>query len=205
MIFKPELVEKILAAEKTETRRPVKPGQAKCRYKPWGSYALQPGRGKKAVGRIRMVEIRRERLGDINEEGATREGFENRAAFLAYWKELYGRVDESQEVWAMRFKLPPPPRTEPEEGEGDVVDFDAEKHKRRRGHAFLLQGNQYREIRSANTDERVSMTTTILRALKLYSYIHELKRKGGQVELIDAKGARWILNGWRENKESGDA
>ena len=35
---------------------------------------VQPGRGKKSVGRIRITKIRRERLGDISEEDAIAEG-----------------------------------------------------------------------------------------------------------------------------------
>ena len=40
------------------------------------TYAVQPGRGKKAVGRIRITEIRRERVQDISEEDAQREGWD---------------------------------------------------------------------------------------------------------------------------------
>lgn len=51
------------------------------KYKPYRikwqvgrTYAVQPGRGKKAVGRIRLLEIRQERLQDISEEDALAEG-----------------------------------------------------------------------------------------------------------------------------------
>lgn len=69
MLFKPELIEKIVAGEKTQTRRPVKAGESLCEvesphggYKPPGmfqnnrakvmvgqDYAVQPGRGKPGV------------------------------------------------------------------------------------------------------------------------------------------------------------
>jgi hypothetical protein len=104
VIFRPELIEKIMSQEKTETRRPVKDGKP-CRYEAGKSYALQPGRGLKAVGRVLVREVRREKLGDIGEIGAKREGFVNRGEFLDYWRELYGSVDLEQEVWVIRFSL----------------------------------------------------------------------------------------------------
>lgn len=38
------------------------------------TYAVQPGRGKKAVGRIRITAIRRERLQDISETDVRAKG-----------------------------------------------------------------------------------------------------------------------------------
>jgi hypothetical protein len=38
------------------------------------TYAVQPGRGKKAVGRIRLTGIRQERVQDITEDDARAEG-----------------------------------------------------------------------------------------------------------------------------------
>ena len=105
MIFKPELVEKILEGSKTETRRVMKPGETECRYEPARDYALQPGRGRRAVGRIAIIEVRRERLGEITHEGALREGFPTVRAFLDYWRRLHGGVDPEQEVWVIRFEL----------------------------------------------------------------------------------------------------
>lgn len=105
MIFKPELVEKILAGEKTETRRVVKPGETECRYVPARDYALQPGRRRRVVGRIAITNVHRERLGEITHEGALREGFPTVRAFLDYWRRLHGRVDPEQEVWVIGFEL----------------------------------------------------------------------------------------------------
>lgn len=105
MIFKPELVEKILAGEKTETRRLVKPGQIECRYVPGKDYALQPGRRRKAVGRIAITNVHKAKLGEITQEGALREGFPTVRAFLDYWRRLHGGVDPEQEVWVIQFEL----------------------------------------------------------------------------------------------------
>lgn len=104
MIFKPELVEKILVGEKTETRRKANPDGSQ-RYRPGRTYAVQPGRTEKGVARIRVLSAEREALEEITEEGARREGFEDLAAFFDYWRGLYGKVSHSQEVWVIRFEL----------------------------------------------------------------------------------------------------
>jgi hypothetical protein len=82
--------EKVLRDEKTQTRRIVKPGETLwCRNdgadyvadgngrKKWQvgrTYAVQPGRGKSAVGRIKLTAIRKERVQDITEADAIAEG-----------------------------------------------------------------------------------------------------------------------------------
>jgi hypothetical protein len=104
LIFRPELAEKVLAGEKTETRRPVKDGQAECRYAPGRDYAVQPGRTKRAIGRIAVADVRREKLGAITHESALREGFSKVRAFMDYWRKLHGYVDLEQEVWRIRFE-----------------------------------------------------------------------------------------------------
>ena len=110
MIFGTEMVEKILEGSKTETRRwhdPSKP----CRYSPGGgpggSYAVQPGRGKHAVARIRVVEVGLEPLGMIDEEAARREGFAGVEEFRGYWRGLHGWWNPSVFVWVIRFELVP--------------------------------------------------------------------------------------------------
>jgi len=93
MIFRQ--YEQVLKGTKTQTRRLVKPGELfkidDPPYNPWPfsptvlkdwrlkwrvgkTYAVQPGRGKKAVGRIRITEIRRERLQDISTQDIFAEG-----------------------------------------------------------------------------------------------------------------------------------
>lgn len=123
MIFGPEMIEKVLSGKKTETRRPVKPGETECRYKvdggPGGSYAVQPGRGKHELGRIEVFYTRRERLRDIDKWGAIAEGFTGEALtsaarispveqFFLYWKRLHGEpADVDREVWVIGFELVP--------------------------------------------------------------------------------------------------
>lgn len=108
MIFRPELIEKILAGEKTQTRRPVK-GEAgrrgQCRYRPGRRYGVQPGRGEKSTCQIGVWHVRQEMLGKISEADAREEGFENSAYFFRYWHGLYGAVHLEQKVWVIRFFL----------------------------------------------------------------------------------------------------
>jgi len=90
MIFKPELVKKIQAGTKTMTRRPVRPGEKSCTYEEGHSYAVTPGRGKLAVLRITVTEVRREHVGQINLRDARKEGFRTTGEFFDYWHRLYG-------------------------------------------------------------------------------------------------------------------
>lgn len=113
MIFKPELIEKILAGEKTVTRRPVKLeddgyGGAiflPCRYVPGRTYAFQPGRGQKGVGRIRVLCVGRIPLIRIDANDARREGFRTAGEFRRYWTALYGSFDPTQPVDRIEFEL----------------------------------------------------------------------------------------------------
>lgn len=114
MIFKPEMVEKILGGEKTVTRRPVKfdavtSAWLPCRYEVGKDYAVQPGRGKKAVGRIRVLSVVRRRIElftlSSRVREAQREGFKDWWAFKRYWTALYGSWDAAQLVDRIEFEL----------------------------------------------------------------------------------------------------
>ncbi len=106
------------------------------RYKPYRvkwqvgrTYAIQPGRGKKAVGRFLLNGLRDERLMDITGEDALAEGFNpiQRTApgvllipdlkigkaialkmFFKYWDSLHKpkyRTDRNPVVWVLTFEL----------------------------------------------------------------------------------------------------
>jgi hypothetical protein len=125
MLFKPELVTKILAGEKTQTRRVVKLGDTslgimfrydgrkdqvrsghRLRWRVNDTYALQPGRGKHAVGRICITAIRYcARASDISEGDARAEGFATEEEF----REVYGRLNGvgalNRPCWALTFAV----------------------------------------------------------------------------------------------------
>lgn len=103
MIFAPEMLAKVLSGEKTVTRRPNHNGE--CRYKPGGVYAVQPGRGQKAVARIEIKSVWQEKLTQITNAEARREGFSDRHEFFAYWRRLYGSRLPFGTVWRIRFRL----------------------------------------------------------------------------------------------------
>lgn len=127
--------EKVLSGEKTQTRRAVKPthmvtegifiSPALGRLIPGVSvpavqsdpswrdlwhvghtYALQPGRGKTAVGRVEITEIRYcEQAAAISPEDAIAEGFATPDEF----RDVYGRINGAgaleRPAWAITFKL----------------------------------------------------------------------------------------------------
>jgi hypothetical protein len=147
MIFTPDSIQMIENGTKTQTRRPVKEHAegtwmelgkitevvtSKASIK-WGvgrTYAIQPGRGKKSVGRIKLTSIACERVCDITDEDAIKEGVEQmrykseiighkftikdhqysamggmpREAFLKGWKHLYPKSDLNELVWALTFE-----------------------------------------------------------------------------------------------------
>lgn len=101
MIFKPELAHKILAGQKTQTRRLVQDPRPATRkngtaylttpFRPRveQDLAIQKGRGKEAIGRITVTDVRREPVGEITHDDAQAEGFRNVEAFKAYWVRLH--------------------------------------------------------------------------------------------------------------------
>jgi hypothetical protein len=104
VIFAPELIGKILAGEKTMTRRPAKDTSPRVRRrgnrtiisrsfepKAGRSYAVQAGRGKPATLRIEVTDVREELAGDITHGDANLEGFRSVDEFKAYWVRLYDR------------------------------------------------------------------------------------------------------------------
>jgi hypothetical protein len=78
----------------------------RLRYGVNQTYAVQPGRGKHAVGRIRIVAIRYcARAGDISEDDARAEGFENAAQFREVYGRLNGAAALDRPCWALTFAV----------------------------------------------------------------------------------------------------
>ncbi len=146
MLFKPELCQAILEGHKTQTRRLVQDHELAIHYAPgyaelpiekvlshgvfgrvkWvvgNTYAIQPSRGKKAIGRFRLLSIRRERLHRISREDALAEGVGVKGLqvalgtsyihavdiFEALWNSINTkkgtRWQDDPEVWVLEFKL----------------------------------------------------------------------------------------------------
>ncbi len=144
MIFKGTL-DKVLDGTKTQTRRLVKDGDFlqgpiklskysysgkyvirnnRTRFEAKKTYAVQPGRGKKSVGRIKIKSIHKEKLMHISITDCIAEGIEttqaeaegahvpeHRQRFAELWDSLY--TDPSLKfnavppiyVWVLTFEL----------------------------------------------------------------------------------------------------
>lgn len=159
MLFKPEMIDAILAGKKTQTRRVMKESETyycrgvsplkitevayhvattigywQTKWRVGQSYAIQPGRGKGGIYarlamsgkhewqttqpdgnggaqwkpmRIRVTDIRRERLQDISEADAQAEGVNSIAEYRELWERINGAGswETNPEVWVLTFEL----------------------------------------------------------------------------------------------------
>lgn len=113
MNFRPELAAAVMAGTKTVTRRltsenPRSPWWREgCSLKPDRTYAVCPGRGKHAIGRVRVRRVSLEPLALLNyEEEAQREGFASLAEFREAWKAINGGTyDPAELVWRVEFEV----------------------------------------------------------------------------------------------------
>lgn len=110
MIFKPELAEAILRGEKTATRRvmsdnPRSPWwRGGCSYIVGQVFTINPGRGVPNVGKARVIAIFKQRLFDMGEADAWKEGFDSLLAFKNAWRSINGGFF-NEEVWVLEFEL----------------------------------------------------------------------------------------------------
>lgn len=160
MLFKPDLVEKILSGHKTQTRRVVKQNEDgvkvmhgeiqyvmqttvigdppidyrdRIKWQRGKTYAIQPGRGKKSVGRFHLLRIRCEPLHWISPSAVYAEGIPiitcvvcngygsctyceggaDTGAMLDQFINLWDRINklpgtqwvDNPEVWILEFEL----------------------------------------------------------------------------------------------------
>jgi hypothetical protein len=114
MNFQPELAAKIMAGEKTVTRRvfsdnPRSPWwYRRCTYRPGRVFTVNPGRGKPNIGHARVTACWPERLCDIGNTDARAEGFKDRAAFLDAFHRINPKVPLDVTVWRIAFEVIPP-------------------------------------------------------------------------------------------------
>ncbi len=113
MIFQ-HTTDQVLSNEKTQTRRIVKAGEyllngmvmtadGRIKWRVGYDYAVQRGRGQKAVARIIITDIRKEFLPFISDSDVVKEGFVDRAAFFQAWHKMH--ESEDHQVWVITFKL----------------------------------------------------------------------------------------------------
>lgn len=93
------MVEKILAGEKTQTRR-----VGERRWEEGHIYAVQPGRGEAAVASIRVVAVQEVPVVPISLADVRAEGFRSRDEFYARWRALHGAYPGGR-CWRLTFEL----------------------------------------------------------------------------------------------------
>lgn len=122
MIFQ-HTIDKVLDGTKTQTRRVVKEGEVGTLAAPFNkttyfnvmnpggrvkwqvgkSYAAQPGRTQKGVGRIEIISLRREWVELISDYDVRAEGFANKFDFWETWKAMHGHT--GMNCWVIEFEL----------------------------------------------------------------------------------------------------
>jgi hypothetical protein len=118
VIFRPALAAKVIAGEKTVTRRlcsdnPRSPWwRDRCRYREGQRFAVQRGRGRngKAIGYARVVSVRKERLSEAFDRRrvwseARKEGFETPILFAAAFADINGELPGKTDVWRIEFEV----------------------------------------------------------------------------------------------------
>jgi hypothetical protein len=127
VIFPGEQIPKVLARQKTQIRVPVEPvdpglrqrwqdasgqwhsmpGGGECPFRQGRSYAVQSGRGKRGITRIRVIALRVERHGAMTGRDLQAEGYRSLVAYKADWNALHSacQYDADQEVWVVTFTL----------------------------------------------------------------------------------------------------
>jgi hypothetical protein len=121
MLFTPKNAVKIAAGTKWQTRRLARVGDVlfggvvrangRVRYRVGQTYAIQPGRGKKAICRRKLVSVRLEAVHDITNDDAVAEGCTDIEDFLALWHSIHPQSTLQELVWVLEFERgdqPPP-------------------------------------------------------------------------------------------------
>lgn len=105
LLFKPEHVQPILLGQKTETRRIWKSQRVKI-----GSTQLAKTQmlSKDYFAKLTIVAVWQEKLGEITDDGAKREGYPNRELYLAKFAEINRvRIEDwiDKSVYVIRFTV----------------------------------------------------------------------------------------------------
>jgi hypothetical protein len=109
--FRPDLAAAVMAGTKTVTRRIA----SKNPRSPWylhgcslvvgRDYAVCPGRGKNAIGRVRIVSLGIQPVGNLTDLEAQREGFPDAFEFERAWVDINGAYDKRTLVWRVAFEV----------------------------------------------------------------------------------------------------
>ena len=99
ILFQPRFIEPILTGHKTQTRR-----KGKKRWNVGAIHQCKTEMFGEPFAHVRILDVRREKLGDISAEDAKREGFSYAWEFFSAWNQIHGKVDMDEEVWVVEFE-----------------------------------------------------------------------------------------------------
>lgn len=105
MVFPNGTHRKVLAGLKSEIRLPAKPGEEHCKFRKDRDYAIQTRTNGSALGRVRVLAVDRQRLGDITLDSVRREGFKSQAEFVNHWVSVYHDWNDATKVFVIVFML----------------------------------------------------------------------------------------------------
>lgn len=100
ILYKREHVAPILRLDKIQTRR-----RGKRRWKVGSIHQAKLNYFSKPFAKLEIVSVYQERLGDISEDDARREGYPSVALYIEAFKRIYGDWDPDEIVWVVNFKL----------------------------------------------------------------------------------------------------
>lgn len=112
MNFRPHLAAKALDGSKTVTRRLTSPNpnspwyEKSCSLVVGRSYAVCPGRGKAAIGRVVVRSVELQELAEVLKgDEAQLEGFDDAKEFFIAWMAINHGWDPRVLVWRIGFEV----------------------------------------------------------------------------------------------------
>jgi hypothetical protein len=115
VIFRSDLADLVVAGVKTQTRRRLSDNERspwwrdRCAYAVGGDYAVQPGRGVPAIGRVVIEAVDKVLLGHITHDDAIAEGCSDVRDFMHTWAKINGYWQPREHVWRLAFHAEPLP------------------------------------------------------------------------------------------------
>lgn len=99
LLFKKQYIDQIMRGEKTTTRRASRP-----MVKPDGIYRIRTDFFNYLPDRIRVSRVYTQRLGDMTDEDAHKEGTASLEEFRREWAGIYDSWDGDRRVWVVEFE-----------------------------------------------------------------------------------------------------